>query len=421
MFPTSDRPTFFSLMFALADIMDLVSPRMTKLNRRTAFIAYRLGEEVGLVGDQMDDLLLASLLRDIGAFSTHDRLNLLNFDPVNPHDHAFNGSNLLSGFMPLAEVARIIRGHHVWWRSERDTEVGGRQIPLASHILHLADRIAILIDRERDVLGRAVHILDAVAGRMGTMFMPDLMPALLRAAQDEYFWMGAVNADFELNSAGRLNSDLKVEDLETLSCILARIVDFRSHYTAAHSAGVAAVGEVLARGLGFSSRNCRTMRVACHLHDLGKIAVPVEILEKPGSLTADEYRVVQLHPIHTQKLLEKVPDLNYGVTWAAQHHERIDGSGYPSRTKGVKIAFGSRVVAVADLFTAITEERPHRPPMTKEDSLGMLHGMASLGSLDREVLQAACQNYEELNHVRAQAQLESLMEYENMVGHVGSA
>ncbi len=172
----NNSPTLTGLTIALADTLDGVSPVTADLNRRTAYIAVRLGEEMGLRGQELRDLLLAALLRDIGLFSLADRQAILNFDLHQPHRHAFRGSNLLAGFQPLAEVARIIRGHHLWWRLGRDTEVGGSQAPLASYIIHLADRMAILMGQNGDVLNRAVEILDRVAGLMGSMFMPDLMP-----------------------------------------------------------------------------------------------------------------------------------------------------------------------------------------------------------------------------------------------------
>ncbi len=418
----NNSPTLTGLTIALADTLDGVSPVTADLNRRTAYIAVRLGEEMGLRGQELRDLLLAALLRDIGLFSLADRQAILNFDLYQPHRHAFRGSNLLAGFQPLAEVARIIRGHHLWWRLGRDTEVGGSQAPLASYIIHLADRMAILMGQNGDVLNRAVEILDRVAGLMGSMFMPDLMPALLRTAQDDSFWYRAVRPDLEDHmkiSQEEDPSELTERTLDSLAGVLARIVDYRSHYTASHSASVSAVGVALAKRLGFSSQNCRKMRTACHLHDLGKLAVPVEILEKPGSLTDQERRVIQQHPVHTRSLLERLPDLSYGVTWAAQHHERMDGSGYPSHAIGQKISFGSRVLAVADMFTAITEERPHRRRMSKEDSMRKLRGLTYLDILDQEVLHTACDHFEEIHHIRTQSQFDALKRYENMVGIVG--
>ncbi|MDT8394942.1 MAG: HD domain-containing protein [bacterium] len=128
-------------------------------------------------------------------------------------------------------------------------------------------------------------------------------------------------------------------DLENLARLFVRIIDYRSHFTATHSAGVAAVAGVLARALGFSAVNCRIIRVAGYLHDLGKLAIPTELIEKPGPLDEVEYLHIQDHALQSRRFLERIPELGHAIEWAAQHHERLDGSGYPEHCTEKEIAF----------------------------------------------------------------------------------
>ena len=158
------------------------------------------------------------------------------------------------------------------------------------------------------------------------------------------------------------------------------------------------------------------MRAAGYLHDLGKLAVPTELLEKPDRLDSREYLRVQKHALYTRRLLEGIPGLGYGINWAAQHHERLDGSGYPAHSEGKEIAFGSRVMAVADIFTAVTEERPYRKSMSDREAVSFLAALTSNGHLDPEVYNALKENFPVLKSIRLQAQTGSGYDYHCRVG-----
>jgi HD-GYP domain-containing protein (c-di-GMP phosphodiesterase class II) len=297
--------------------------------------------------------------------------------------------------------------------------VGGYQVPAASHVIHLADRTAILVEENCNVIERSDDILSLILSQSGTMFMPLAVDALVDLSREEWFWFDVFKPDLldclQLKvNPGELRLD--VRDLEEMARVFGKIIDYRSSFTATHSAGVAAVAEVLARTLGFSPENCRIIRVAGYLHDLGKLAVSTELLEKNNHLDQREYMHVQHHASHTHRLLAKVPDLGYGITWASQHHERLDGSGYPDHSAAGDIAFGSRVVAVADIYTAITEDRPYRTGMSGKDALGELKHLTDKGYLDSEVFQALAQTFEELDGVRIEAQAAALEDYSERLG-----
>jgi HD-GYP domain-containing protein (c-di-GMP phosphodiesterase class II) len=413
------KQNLFDLILALSDGMDLVSAQVANHHRRTAFIAAELGRCAGLTDSELKELVIAALIHDIGAFSLKERIDLLNFDVDQPWRHAHFGFNLLTDFGPLTAEARIIRNHHAWWQPESSREPGGEDVPLASHILHLADRMSVLLEEEADLDVLGAHVLEQVAGNMGTMFRPDLMNPLLEAAQSREFWVGALQPDEDVLrriSDQLADHQLSDHDLVAVARIFKRFIDYRSHFTATHSAGVAAVGQELAGFLGFSAENRRLMEVACCLHDVGKLAIPTELIEKPGSLTTQEYNQVQDHALYTRRLLERIPALGHGITWAAQHHERMDGTGYPYHSHGSEVFFGSRVVAVADVFTAITEDRPHRRGIDKNGALKKLGGMRYLGSLDQEVVSMARERFDELNRARVESQFGALKDYESVVG-----
>ena len=412
--PQVDSCPIFDLLTALSEAMDLVSPLVMDHHKKTAWFAVHVAGEMGLGAEGVKEALFASLLHDIGAFSLQDRLDTLDFEFDNPHHHACLGYSLLKDFEPFAREARIILAHHTWWKPADSGQVGGRRVPVVSHVVHLADRVAILLDEVPSLPHHVEDLLGPVLEGKGSIFMPEAVDALLDLAGGREFWTGA----FEPGLEDRLRSMVETrflvmgsEDLEPLSRVFARIIDYRSHFTATHSAGVAAVAEELARSLGFSGENCRLMKVAGYLHDLGKIAIPTEILEKPGKLEAVEYHRVQDHVVLTRKLLQRIPQLGFGIRWASEHHERLNGRGYPDHSSGRDIAFGSRVVAMADIFAAVTEDRPYRMGMNGEKARKILARLTGEGYLDREIFGVVEKNFDRLNQVRAGAQQERLEDY----------
>jgi len=154
------------------------------------------------------------------------------------------------------------------------------------------------------------------------------------------------------------------------------------------------------------------MKVAGHLHDLGKLAVPAEILEKPAKLTEEEFDIIKSHTFYTYSILETISDLDVINAWASFHHERLDGKGYPFRHKGEDLSLGSRIMAVADVFTAITEDRPYRKGMTSDRALQVLQQMAANSALDSGIVSLLTLHYNEIDSMRIDAQTAAMEEYQ---------
>jgi HD-GYP domain-containing protein (c-di-GMP phosphodiesterase class II) len=162
----------------------------------------------------------------------------------------------------------------------------------------------------------------------------------------------------------------------------------RDPYTAGHQQRVAQLSAAIAGLLGWDEERCEDVRVAASLHDIGKVVVPAEILTKPGSLSTPEYELVKSHAAAAGEILS-------GIEWAGpitqtilQHHERLDGSGYPLGLEGEAIIPEARVLAVADVFEAMVSHRPYRPALPAEAALAELRGGAG-AQYDASIV-AAC-------------------------------
>ena len=405
------------LIMCLSDAMDFISPAVVNHHMQVAYIALGIGDELGLSVEKKKDLVLAGALHDIGAFSLKERLDVLTFDAGDTQKHADVGYALLNLFKPLEGVAATVRFHHTSWDHGKGAEVKKRKVPEASHILHIADRAAVLVNKKQEVLGQAGKIRETIREQSGKMFMPALAEAFDRVAVREYFWLDLVSPSLRTILSDRLKAVtiwLDTEDLLGFSRLFARIIDFKSPFTAAHSSGVAACAELLAGFSGFSRRDCTRMRIAGYLHDLGKLAVPVEILDKPTRLGKKEFNVVMHHAFYTHRILNAVPALNSIKEWASFHHERLDGSGYPFHLRGEDLPLGSQIMAVADVYTAISENRPYRSGMTKNVALGVLEHMVDDSALNPGIVSLLKHHHGEIEGVRRTAQAAARHEYKRI-------
>ncbi|MGD9676187.1 MAG: HD-GYP domain-containing protein [Candidatus Bipolaricaulia bacterium] len=156
---------------------------------------------------------------------------------------------------------------------------------------------------------------------------------------------------------------------------ISRILDERDHYTAVHSGDVAELAVQIAQEMGLSETDTEQVEIAARVHDIGKIAVPDSILLKPGPLSDQEWEVMKRHPVVSAELIEGL-EIYSSVAAAVRHeHERWDGSGYPDGLKGEKIPMVARVIAAADIYNALSTNRPYRPAFSREETLRMIEEM----------------------------------------------
>ncbi len=404
----------YDLLICLTNAGALIRREITRPHRQVAFLAFRLGEHLGLPEKERKNLMLAGLLHDIGAFSLDERLELIENEPPTVHDHAFRGARLLESFSPLANAAEIIRYHHLPWENGKGGFFGGQEVSDLCHILHLADRVAVSINRNRNVIGQIGEIQEQIRMQAGCVFKPEFVNAFMELSTREYIWldMDYKSLMYLLPDIVKFDSvELELDDITSLTRIFANIIDFRNPFTFNHSAGVAVTASALAGFAGFSEAECIMMLVAGYLLDLGKLAVSNNILNKPGFLNEDEMNVIRSHTFFTFRLLQAIRGFETINKWASFHHERMDGKGYPFHLDGSSIPLGSRIMAVADVFTAITEDRPYRAGMDQESTIRVLQNMAEDEAICPYVLSILLNNLETVNALREKAQENSKQAY----------
>ncbi|BCO27765.1 3'3'-cGAMP-specific phosphodiesterase 1 [Rhodoferax lithotrophicus] len=406
----------FSMVLCFSRAIEFLHPKISEHHLRVAYVASCLAEELDLGQEEIQDALIAGALHDVVAVSSAMHFDLFDdaltrshssgrWFPENLHQHGWEGYLLLRDFAPFAKAALAIRFHHVNWDFGHGSEFDGQPVPLISHILRLADRISVMPENEHNVLAQASGIRLAIAAETGRCFMPMVVAAFDGISEKESFWLDLTSPHKEEIVRCRFGNSklsLGLDGLYQLARVFGKMIDYRSPFTATHSSGVAATSEELAARLGMSPNETTLIGVAGNLHDIGKLAVSTEILNKPGPLTPAEMFIIRQHPYYTHRILSMVPGLETVNTWAALHHERLDGKGYPFRSR--ELTLGSRIVAVADVFTAITENRPYRSGMARAQCLAVLDELVTDGAINGDVVAALRGDFEQIHHIRCQSQ-----------------
>jgi HD-GYP domain-containing protein (c-di-GMP phosphodiesterase class II) len=402
------------LVSSLSKAMDLISPAVVNHHTRVGYVTGWLARRLDLPPRERRDLVLAGLLHDAGALSMKSRLDALQFE-TDGRVHAEAGFRLLRTCPSLERAARLVRHHHTRHRDLDALDRRGEDAPRKANILNVADRVDVLIRRDREVPGQAESVRGRIQRLAGDMFYPEYLEAFLDVAEDPDFWAGATRPGRHLTGLlpGGLEGDvLDVDGVLEFSRLFSLVIDFRSRFTATHSSGVAETAKALAALHGFAGQDLKLMHIAGNLHDLGKLAVPTELLEKDCKLDCDEFARIKQHAMHSDRIIGGVAGLEQVNEWASSHHERMDGRGYPFQRAGTELSLGARILAVADVFTAITEDRPYRAGMDRDKARSVLREMAADGALDSGVVAALLDNFDAINEERVLAQQRALDEFD---------
>ncbi|WP_273428307.1 HD-GYP domain-containing protein [Chitinibacter tainanensis] len=261
-----------------------------------------------------------------------------------------------------------------WDGSGRPEQLAGTAIPLYARIALLAQ----VVDVFHFSHGPAAALAE-VEARAGSWFDPNVVAAFREVAADPSFWRMLAEpmiaeAVLQLEPA-QFSLPLDDDYMDAIASAFGQVVDAKSPFTAGHSERVGFYAEMIAIELGLDAQQRQWIRRAALLHDVGKLGVSSAILEKPGRLTADEFLAVQQHARLTEEILSKIVHFRDLARVAGAHHERLDGCGYPRGLAADEIALETRIITTADIFDAISAERPYHPANTPEHTLHLMQQM----------------------------------------------
>ncbi|SMP19023.1 HDIG domain-containing protein [Desulfurobacterium pacificum] len=419
-----------NLLVTVSSLSSILNSSIQKHNLRVSFLAFSIANKISYSVEFLRNVAVAGLLHDIGIlfFNSREQAELLLKESGLSkesekiiHLHAYVGYELLRHYPLFSKVARIIKHHH---RTFNEYVEAKGKIPLSSQLILLADRIDVYMSNRIESgvsISKAVESLKKkISAGRGSILHPRLVDIFLNHLADKealWFELYAEPSYLEENISKLLSSlNFRLSQREFLKVInlFGYIIDFKSEFTATHSSGVAQTAVQLASMFSFSQSELKKMRIAGLLHDIGKIVIPSEVLEKPDRLTEEEFDLMKSHVFHTYKLLLRfVSDSNI-LEWASYHHEKLNGKGYPFKLRANQIPMGSRILAVADVFTALTEERPYKKGMTVREVLNILKKMAENRELDYRVVNVLEEKVDIINRGRQIAQEKARKFYEKL-------
>jgi HD-GYP domain-containing protein (c-di-GMP phosphodiesterase class II) len=397
---------------ALTYALDLTEGQRPGHTLRSTVLAMRLGEEAGLDREALGALYYAALLKDSGCSSNAARMSALFGSPdqelkrsmrlVDWHDRwklavrtarscgvGLNPMHRIRHFLMVAKSPSLTR-EIIQTRCERGAQIAhvlgfpqstseailyvdehwcglghpfgiaGEEIPLLSRIILLAQTVEAYWS-EHGTAGA----MEMAQKRRGTWFDPSLVDKLRAWRRDTDWWWALADIDhldddviaLEPGGEPMVATD---ERLDRIAFAFAAVIDAKTPFTARHSSNVARFAVGIAGAMGVDAIVNRDILRAGLLHDIGKLGVSNRILDKPAKLTEEEFVEIRKHPVWTQEILQHVNAFRHFSTDAAQHHERIDGRGYPWHLPGEKLSYMARVLAVADVYEALTANRPYR-------------------------------------------------------------
>jgi len=365
----------------------------TNHSKRIAYIAVKIAGELGLTNEEIFDLASLAIMHDNGASmkvlqdhlkgTTKEKINIME----SRKEHCIIGEDNLRNFPFLTNPQNVIRYHHEKYDGSGFFGLSQDEIPLFAQVIALADTLDLNFDL-RYASNQAI-ITAFVQSHRNTYFSPLLSDVFLKIADHYDFWesLSDQNIDDSLKKVIPIvSNELNYQEIRTITKTLSRIIDAKSEYTQTHSSGLSGKLGEMAAFYKLDSIMTLKLLIATDLHDLGKLAISNGILDKPGKLTPEEFTEIKRHPMITRLSLQKINGFEEITAWASNHHEKLDGSGYPDGLTAPALDFNSRLIACLDIYQALTEERPYRRSMDHKQAMEILHSMVDAGQLDHIIV-----------------------------------
>ncbi len=398
------KTTYKELLIAIIQSLDLVNPILKHHHRRVAVIAYHIGKEYGLNDEDMKTLVMTASVHDIGALTVKERDELLVLDVLNPYAHSYLGAAMIEGLPYFEDISATILHHHLKWEYSEGID---QRIAEICSILHLSDRVDVLIQPGFQNRIQKRDIIDKLSVLVGTIFRPRVFESFLKCAERDLFWLDIDHMNMQVVLNEVLDDAFEIpvtfDLLEKFANTLAKVIDFRSEFTATHSQGVSAVAYKLASYAGLSKNKMQKIKIAGLLHDIGKMGISTELIEKKDRLTPEEFDEMKTHTYYTYSILSNISSIRDISLWALSHHEKQDGSGYPFKLMHEQIGKEAAILALADVFTALSEDRPYRMGLPL-DKVSNQMKLTFKSCEYPDLLDLVDKNANKLNEIRIEAQ-----------------
>ena len=409
-----ERQTYMKLdltdmLYALSFALDKVEEELLGIDtghgKRVAYLSLLMGEEAGYQEEELRDFIGCCLLHDnaltefIHEELSHSQMAELLSVKLSDiadqkktklnHDHSVIGEQNIRMIPFRTDVKNIILYHHENADGSGALGMTVAETSLKSQILRLADIVDTSCRLKTMTRAEFDDTRGFVENRKGTLFSKEAVDLFLKAVDyDKIVRMQEKDVLSCLHEKLQEKIlDYSDEEVRNIAGLFAKIVDYKSEFTQNHSAGVAQKAGIMAQYYHFDDEKAIRYYFAGAMHDIGKLAVINDILEKPGKLTVDEFAEMKNHAAASRYILSQIKEIPDIVDWASNHHEKLNGKGYPQGLTAEELGFEERLMACIDIYQALTEKRPYKDGMSHEKTISIMMDMVGKGELDEKIVQ----------------------------------
>lgn len=370
-------------------MLNHVDPRLVNHGFRVAVHADHILQQLQPDCDKVirRNLILVALLHDIGANKTDEIDNFIKFETESSWQHSIYGYLFLKYFSPLSDLSEAVLYHHTN-ASDLEQYQLDPMICQMAQILNIADRADIYLSE-----GNSWDALSSELLKYPKRFDPHIVHALLQQPVSYPLQLEHYNDSAFIDALTLI--PFTQTEIDQFVKMAIYVMDFRSRYTVTHTITTATISKEIAIRMGLSDDIVQKIVCGAMLHDLGKIGIPVEILEYEGRLNDEQMNIMRSHVVLTQAILNGLIDDEI-IQISLRHHEKLNGSGYPKGLTESELTLPQRIVAVADIVSALTGRRSYKKAYTKETTLALLLSYSQQHLIDAHVIDNIIEHYDDI-------------------------
>lgn len=386
-----------------------VDKRLMDHGVRVSYIVSRMLRKMPDISPaQMRDICFLAALHDMGAYKTEEIDRLVQFETKDIWEHSIYGYLFIKNFTPLREMAPAILFHHTHWSDLKDMDDVTEANKNIAQLIHLADRLDIWMNTEK----RPYHEFLKIIGKGSDVRFQSYLRDLIAEEHFTSFSAEEVEGDAvfqQMQSA----ASFSYEEIHAYLHMIIFSIDFRSRHTVTHTITTTSISNELAQLMKLDPEYCNQIVCGALLHDIGKIGIPVEILEHPGKLSPQAMAVMRTHVEIGAKIFDdSIPDSIQKIS--LRHHEKLNGSGYPLGLRAEDLSIGERIVALSDIVSALAGTRSYKEAFDKERIVNIIVQMQGDGLIDPGLVDCMTAHYDEVME-KTNARCQPVIEiYENL-------
>lgn len=368
------------LFSSLSLALDIAENRHFDHSRRVAYMSNSIAQDMGLHTKVCADIYYSALIHDVGMNGQMSNYTIFEIhnNAVLKKEHCHLGAEIADGLPISKDCVEYIRYHHEEWNGAGVYGLYKNDIPIGSQIIHIADYVDIYFGdmlKDRKNIDKIKKWLDVSKNKV---FCAEAVDSLLNIIEKDKFWLDL--SFYNLDQIIKANSPdystlIGIVELEKIAKSFSRLIDSKSKFTYRHSKGLVDISSAIVDYIGYDDITSKKLQIAAYLHDLGKLAVPNNILEKPDKLDSEEFNIIKTHPYYTKLILRQVKGLEDIAGWAGNHHEKLNGKGYPEGLTYAEITREDQIISISDIYQALIDDRPYRKGMAHKDAMDILKTM----------------------------------------------